>query len=123
MGAGRSGAGLMIPEDHVSREYCAVRSGGIERVQKMAERRMDGHGQKIDDLKSACIRLTAAVERVTLILERQEQRLDRLESRGFLAFLESAAGKTLIRFLGIGLLILIAAGLGINVVQLLKEVL
>lgn len=113
----------MIPEDRVSREYCAVRSGGIERVQEMAERRMDGHGQKIDDLKSACIRLTAAVERVTLILERQEQRLDRLETHGFSAFLESTAGKMLVRFLGIGLLILLAAGLGINVVQLLKEVL
>ena len=113
----------MISEEHISKEYCAVRSGGIERVQKMAERRLDGHGQKLDDLTGACIRLTAAVERVTLILERQDQRLDRLENKGFLAFLESPAGKILIRFIGVGLLVLLSAGLGINIVQLLKEVL
>lgn len=112
----------MISEEHISKEYCAARSGGIERVQKMAERRLDGHGQKLDDLTGACIRLTAAVERVTLILERQDQRLDRLESRGVLAFLESSAGKAMIRFIGIGALALLSAGLGINVIQLLKEV-
>ena len=113
----------MMQEEHVSMEYCAARSGGIERVQKMGERRMDGHGQKIDDLKAACIRLTAAVERVPLILERQEQRLDRLENHGFWSFLESGAGKALARFLGIGLLVLLAAALGINVGQLVQEVL
>jgi hypothetical protein len=113
----------MIPEEHISKEYCAARSGGIERVQKMAERRLDGHGQKLDDLTAACIRLTAAVERVTLILERQEERLDQLENRNGRNFFESAAGKTLIRYLGIGLLILICAALGINAVQILKEVL
>lgn len=112
----------MIPEEHISKEYCAARSGGIERVQKMAERRLDGHSHKLDDLTGACIRLTAAVERVTLILERQDQRLDRLENRSFLAFLETPAGKALIRFIGIGLLVLLSAGLGVNVVQLLKEV-
>ncbi len=113
----------MMQEEGISKEYCAARSGGIERVQKMAERRLNGHGQKLDDLTAACIRLTAAVERVTLILERQDQRLDRLENRGILAFLESAAGKTLVRFLGVGLLVLLSAALGVNVLQLLKEVL
>lgn len=113
----------MIPQEHISKEYCAARSGGIERVQKMAERRLDGHGQKLDDLTAACLRLTAAVERVTLLLERQEERLDRLENRSLQAFLQSPAGKLLVRFLGVGFLVLLSAGLGINVFQLLKEVL
>ena len=106
----------MIPEEHISKEYCAARSGGIERVQKMAERRLDGHGHKLDDL-------TAAVERVTLLLERQEQRLDHLENRNFRAFFESATGKAILRYIAVGLLILLSAALGVNAVQILKEVL
>ncbi len=112
----------MSQENNISREYCSMRSGGIERVQKMAERRLDGHGQKLDDLTCACIRLTAAVERVTLILERQDQRLDRVENRSLLSFLESSGGKSLLRFIGIGLLILLGAAVGINVFQIISEV-
>lgn len=99
-----------------------MRSGGIERVQQMAERRLDGHGQKLDDLTRACIQLTAAVERVTLILERQDQRLDRVENRGLLSFLESSGGKSMLRFIGVGLLILLGAAVGINVFQIISEV-
>ena len=84
---------------------------------------MDSHGKKLDELTVACIRLTAAVERVTLILEKQDQRLERVENRDLRSFLESPAGKSLIRFLGIGLLTLLCAGLGINIFQLLKEIL
>lgn len=113
----------MSQEQSISREYCAVRSGGIERVQQMAERRLDGHGQKLDDLTRACIQLTAAVERVTLILEKQDQRLDRVESRGLLSFLESSGGKALVRWLGVGLLTLLSAGVGVNVFQTVKELL
>ncbi len=112
-----------MQEYPISHDYCAARSNGIERVQKMAERRIDGHGQKLDDLTRACIQLTAAVDRVSLILEKQDQRLDRLENRNWLSFLESNGGKTLLRFLGIGLLILLGAAVGVNVVQLLSEVL
>jgi hypothetical protein len=110
-------------ENNISREYCAVRSGGIERVQQMAERRLDGHGQKLDDLTRACIQLTAAVERVTLILEKQDRRLDRVENRSLLHFLESNGGKALIRFVGIGALVLLGAGVGVNIFQILSEVL
>lgn len=103
-------------------EYCTARSGGIERVQQMAERRLDGHGRKLDDLTRACIQLTAAVDRVSLILEKQDQRLDRLEGRSLSAFLASSGGKTLLRILGVGLLILIGAGVGVNIIQILTEV-
>lgn len=113
----------MSQEHGISREYCAMRSGGLERVQQMAERRLDGHGQKIDDLTRACIQLTAAVERVSLILEKQDQRLDRVENRSLLSFLESSGGKTLLRFMGIGLLVLLGAAVGVNVFQILSEVL
>ena len=92
-------------------------------MQKMAERRMDGHSQKLDDLTRACIQLTAAVERVTLILEKQDQRLNRVENRGILSFIESKSGQSLLRFLGIGLLILLGAAVGVNVFQILLEVL
>ncbi len=112
-----------MQEHPISHDYCAMRSNGIERVQQMAERRMDGHGQKLDDLTRACIQLTAAVDRVSLILEKQDQRLDRVENRGLLSFLESSGGKTLLRFLGIGLLILLGAGVGVNIFQILSEVL
>lgn len=121
MAARGSGQGPLIREAQVSREYCAARSGGLERVQQMAEHRLEGHGRKIDDLTRACIQLTAAVERVSLILEKQDKRLDRVESRNPFSFLESAGGKTLLRFLGIGLLILLCAGVGVNIFQLLKE--
>ena len=77
----------------VSHDYCAARSGGLERVQKMAEHRMDGHGQKLDDLTRACIQLTAAVERVSLILEKQDRRLDRVEDRDLASFLQTQGGK------------------------------
>ena len=110
-------------ENGITREYCEVRSAGIERVQQMAERRLDSHGQKLDDLTRACIQLTAAVERVTLILEKQDLRLDRLETKNPLSFLETAGGKTLLRFFGVTALILLCAGVGINVFQVLKEVL
>lgn len=113
----------MSQEQNVSREYCTVRSGGIERVQVMAERRLDGHSRKLDDLTRACIQLTAAVERVSLLLEKQDQRLARVENRSLLSFLESSGGKALLRWLGIGLLILIGAGVGVNIFQILSEVL
>ncbi len=113
----------MSAELPVAHDYCNARSGGIERVQKMAERRMDSHGQKLDDLTRACVQLTAAVERMSLILEKQDARLDRLESRKTLAFFETTGGKTLVRFLGIGLLLLLSAAVGINFFQILKEVL
>ncbi len=107
----------------ITHDYCEVRSGGIERVQRMAERRMDGHGQKLDDLTRACVQLTAAVDRVTRILEKQDMRLERVENRSPFAFLETAGGKTLLRFLGAVILILLCAGVGVNVFQILKEVL
>ncbi len=105
-------------EQGITHDYCAVRSGGIERVQQMAERRLDGHGQKLDDLTRACIQLTAAVERVSLILEKQDRRLDRVEDRDLTSFLQSSGGKALLRWVGIGLLVLLAAGLGINILDL-----
>lgn len=111
----------MSAEHGISRDYCEVRSGGIERVQRMAERRLDGHGQKLDDLTRACLQLTAAVERVTLILEKQDLRLERVENRSLPAFLNTSGGKLLLRGIGIGLLILLCAGVGVNVFQILKE--
>ena len=109
----------MVNQEHsVTHDYCTARSGGLERVQQMAERRLDGHGQKLDDLTRACIQLTAAVERVTLILEKQDRRLDRVEDRDLSAFLESSGGKALIRWGGILLLVLLAAGIGINILDL-----
>ncbi len=108
---------MVTNEQAVSHDYCAVRSGGIERVQKMAERRLDGHGQKLDDLTRACIQLTAAVDRVSLILEKQDRRLDRVEDRGLLPFLQSPAGKAVIRWVGLGLLVLLAAGVGVNLLE------
>lgn len=114
----------MIPQEHtVSREYCSARSGGLERVQTMAERRLDHHGEKLDDLTRACIQLTAAVDRLSLILEKQDQRLDRVENRSVAAFLGSSGGKTLLRLGGIVLLILLSAAVGINVFQVIKEAL
>lgn len=113
----------MMPDHNISREYCEARSGGIERVQRMAERRLDAHGQKLDDLTAACIQLTAAVERVTLILEKQDLRLDQVENKEPLAFLNTAGGKALLRMAGIAVLILLCAAVGINVFQILKEVL
>jgi len=83
------------PEYPISHDYCEARSGGIERVQRMAERRLDGHGQKIDDLTRACVQLTAAVDRVTRILEKQDQRLDRVENRNPFSYLETPGGKLL----------------------------
>ncbi|MBQ8600095.1 MAG: hypothetical protein IJ407_01765 [Clostridia bacterium] len=114
---------MMNAEHNISREYCDARSGGIERVQRMAERRLDTHGQKLDDLTRACIQLTAAVDRVTLILEKQDLRLDQVENKKPLAFLDSAGGKMLLRLAGVVILILLCAGVGINVFQILKEVL
>lgn len=109
----------MVNQEHgVSHDYCAARSGGLERVQKMAERRMDGHGQKLDDLTRACIQLTAAVERVSLILEKQDRRLDRVEDRDLASFLQTEGGKHLVRWIGIVLLVLLAAGVGINLMEL-----
>lgn len=113
----------MSSEHSINRDYCDVRSGGIERVQRMAERRLDGHGQKLDDLTRACIQLTAAVDRVTLILEKQDQRLDHLESRNPFSFLNTAGGKLLLRVAGAALLLLLSAAVGINVFQIIKEVL
>ncbi len=114
----------MMTQDHiVSREYCDARSGGIERVQRMAERRLDSHGQKLDDLTAACLQLTAAVDRATLILEKQDLRLDQVENKEPLSFLNTAGGKMLLRLAGVGLLILLCAAVGINVFQILKEVL
>ena len=111
-----------MQEYPITHDYCTARSGGIERVQKMAERRMDGHGQKLDDLTRACVQLTAAVDRVSLILEKQDQRLDRLENRNPLAFLETSGGKTILRLAGIGFLVLLSAGVGINLVRIISEV-
>ena len=107
----------MEPREGISHDYCAVRSGSLERVQKMAERRMDGHGKKIDDLTRASLQLTAAVERVSLILEKQDKRLDRVEDRGILAFLKTEGGKALARWLGITLLAILAAAIGINLTE------
>lgn len=111
------------PEYPISHDYCEARSGGIERVQRMAERRLDGHGQKIDDLTRACVQLTAAVDRVTRILEKQDQRLDRVENRNPFSYLETPGGKLLMRLLGAVVLILLCAGVGINIFQIIKEVL
>ncbi len=99
-----------------------MRSGGIERVQKLNERRIEGQGQKLDDLTKACIQLTGAVERMTSILERQEQRLDHLENRTLFSFFNTAGGKTLLRFVGIGLLLLLCSGLGINALKILEVI-
>lgn len=112
-----------MQEHPITHDYCAMRSKGIERVQERAERRMDGHSQKLDDLTRACLQLTATVDRVSLLLEKQDQRLDRVENRGLLPFLESGPGKTLLRFLGIGLLTLLGAAVGVNLFQILSEVL
>ncbi len=97
-----------------------MRSGGIERVQKLTERRIEDQGQKLDDLTKACVKLTGAVERMTALLERQEQRLDRMEEHPPFGFFETAGGKTLLRFVGIGLLLLLCSGLGINALKLLE---
>ena len=112
---------MMLPDSPVTREYCAARSGGLERVQAMAERRMDHHSEKLDDLTGACIRLTAAVDRLGQILEKQDQRLERAENRSITAFLASSGGKFLLRFGGIVLLILLSTAVGINVFQVIKE--
>ncbi len=111
-----------MPGSAVSREYCSARSGGLERVQQMAERRLDGHGQKIEDLTRLCVQLTGAFDRVSVLLEKQDRRLEQLEKRRPFAFLESEGGKTMLRFLGIGLLILLCAGVGVNIFTILKEV-
>ncbi|MBQ7090039.1 MAG: hypothetical protein IJN82_02880 [Clostridia bacterium] len=113
----------MSAENGISHDYCNMRSGSLETLQQMSQRRLDSHGKKLDELTVACIRLTAAVERVTLILERQDARLERVERRNLFSFLESQTGKLILRFLGVGLLVLLSAALGINVFQLLKEVL
>ncbi len=111
----------MSAENGISHEYCHARSGGLERIQKMSERRLDSHGKKLDELTVACIRLTSAVERVTLILEKQDARLERVENRSLRSFLESSAGKMILRMVGVGLLAMLGAGLGINIFQLIKE--
>lgn len=113
---------MMSAENNISKEYCQARSGGIERVQRMAERRLDGHGQKLDDLTRACVQLTAAVERVTLILEKQDQRLDHLEARNPFSFFNTAGGKLLMKVGCAALLILLCGAVGINIFQILKEV-
>ena len=110
----------MEPQEGISRDYCAVRSGSLERVQKMTERRLDGHGKKLDDLTRASLQLTAAVERLSLILEKQDKRLDRVEDRGFLAFLKTEGGKALARWAGIILLAVLAAAIGINLTEVLS---
>ena len=102
MAARGSGQGPLTREAQVSREYCAARSGGLERVQQMAEHRLEGHGRKIDDLTRACIQLTAAVERVSLILEKQDKRLDRVESRNPFPFWRAREGKPSCVFWGSG---------------------
>lgn len=112
----------MTPEQGVSREFCTVRSGSIQRVQEMAERRLDHHSRKLDELAAASIQLTAAVERVSLILEKQDQRLERAENRDLYAFLSSSGGKSLLRIVGIGTLLLLSAGVGVNIFQIVSEV-
>ncbi len=97
-----------------------MRSGGIERVQKLNERRIEGQEQKLDDLTKACIQLTGAVERMTSILERQEQRMDRMETHNPLAFFETGGGKTLLKFIGIGILLIICSALGLNTLKILE---
>lgn len=97
-----------------------MRSGGIERVQKLNERRIEDQQQKIDDLTKACIRLTDAVERMTGILERQEQRMDRLETHNPLAFFETTGGKMLMRFIGVGAVLIICSALGLNTLKILE---
>ena len=113
----------MSAEQGVDREYCNLRSNGLEHLQQRAEQRLDSHSQKLDDLTAACIGLTAAVDRVSLLLEKQDQRLDRVENRSLSSFLGTAGGKALLRFGGIFLLVLLSAAVGVNVIQLIKEVL
>ena len=110
----------MMSTQPISQDYCNMRSGGIERVQKLNERRIEGQGKKLDELTKACIQLTGAVERMTDILERQEQRMDQMEQRTPFAFFETAGGKTFLRFIGIGLLILLCSALGVNALQILE---
>lgn len=107
----------------LSKEWCELRSDSIEREQHHAERRLDSHSQKIDELSTATIQLASAVERVSQLLEKQDKRIERLENKSPFSFFESAGGKLLVRFVGIGLLILLCAGVGVNVMQILKEVL
>ena len=104
----------------VTNEYCAARSGGIERVQQLSERRIEGQGQKLDDLTKACLQLTGAVERITVLLERQEQRLNRVEERSPYGFFETAGGKALMRAVGVGLLLLLCSALGLNALKILE---
>lgn len=106
----------------VSHAYCAARSDGLEQMQKLTVRRLEGQERKLEELTKVSIQLTAAVDRATLILEKQDVRLERVENRSPFAFLETQGGKTLLRFLGIGLLLLLCAGLGVNIFQLLREV-
>ena len=107
----------------LSKDWCSLRSEGLERVQQRAEYRLDAHSKKLDELSAAAIQLSSAVERVSQLLEKQDKRIDRLENRSALAFLERPGGRLLIKFIGIGLLILLSAGVGINVMQILKEIL
>ncbi len=109
--------------ESMSREWCSMRSDGLERMQQRADRRLDHHSKKLDQLSTATVQLAAAVDRVSQLLEKQDKRLDRLESRSPFAFLETNGGRMLLRFLGVGLLILLCAGVGVNVVQIIKEVL
>ena len=107
----------------LSKDWCSLRSEGLERVQKRSEHRLDLHSKKLDELSAAAIQLTAAVERVSQLLEKQDERLSRLENRSPLSFLDTPGGRLLLRFLGVGLLILLSAGVGVNMMQILKEVL
>lgn len=107
----------------MSREWCSMRSESLERMQQRADRRLDSHSQKLDQLSTATVQLAAAVDRVSQLLEKQDKRLERLENRSPLAIFETNGGRMLLRFLGVGLLILLCAGVGVNVIQILKEVL
>lgn len=100
----------------ISRDYCALRSGNLEREQQREE-------QRLEELSAACARLTAAIERVSLLLERQEARLDRMEKRDLFALLSGKNGRLLLRFTAVFLLVLLSAAVGINIFQVMKEVL
>lgn len=107
----------------LSKDWCSMRSEGLERIQQRSEHRLDLHSKKIDELSTAAVRLTAAVDRVSQLLEKQDERIDRLENRSLITFLTTPGGRLLLRLFGAGLLILICAGVGVNIVQIIKEVL
>ncbi len=107
----------------LSKDWCSLRSEGLERVQQRSEHRLDLHSRKLDELSAAAIQLSGAVERVSQLLEKQDKRIDRLENRSTLSFLERPSGRLLMKFLGVALLILISAGVGVNIIQIIKEVL